>query len=140
GFEAWGFNANWSDSTKNVFEINAKDFISHNPLNPRFKKVTSNYFTGFRNSNPPINHFRIQENTSGNYFTVSLSSVFIAAEAVVWRNWLKDKYAEGNPFTVLYEQDSNVETLSQSLQDKLNNLRSFEDSNYVYTVLSNENN
>lgn len=51
-------------------------------------------------------------------------------------NWLKE-----NPINVVYElKTSKVETLSQSLQDKLNNLRSFEDSNYVYTVLPNEDN
>ena len=51
-------------------------------------------------------------------------------------NWLKE-----NPINVVYElKTSKVETLSQSLQDKLNNLRSFEESNYVYTVLPDENN
>lgn len=51
-------------------------------------------------------------------------------------NWLKE-----NPINVVYElKTSKVETLSQSLQDKLNNIRSFEDSNYVYTVLPNDDN
>ena len=140
GLEAWGLNATWSDSEKNVFEVNAQDFISHNPLNPRFKKVTSNYFTGFNSSNPPINHFRIQENKYGNYFTISLSSTFIDSDSTAWRNWLKDSHSAGVPLIVLYEQDANTEILPQTLQDKLNNLRSFEDSNYVYTVLPNEDN
>src|SRR5699024_5286532 len=43
--------------------------------------------------------------------------------------WFKD-----NPFTVLYEEEPTIEVLSMSIQDKLNNLSSFAESNYVYTV------
>ena len=56
-------------------------------------------------------------------------------------NWLQTQYDKGTPVViegVLVEP--NTELLSDELQDKLNNLRSFEDSNYVYTVLPNEDN
>ena len=50
------------------------------------------------------------------------------------------EWIENNPVTIVYElANPSIETLSQSLQDKLNNLRSSQDSNYVYTVLPNEN-
>lgn len=53
-----------------------------------------------------------------------------------WKNWLSE-----NPVTFQGQLATpTIETLDQELQDKLNNLRSFEDSNYVYTVLPNENN
>ena len=45
------------------------------------------------------------------------------------------KWLEVNPVKVLYVLNTSItETLSQPLQDKLNNIRSFEDSNYVYIV------
>ena len=56
-------------------------------------------------------------------------------------NWLQTQYDEGTPVViegVLVEP--NTELLSDELQDKLNNLRSFEESNYVYTVLPKEYN
>lgn len=44
-----------------------------------------------------------------------------------------------NPVSVVYQLANPViETLPQSLQDKLNNLSTFKDSNYVYTVLSDK--
>ena len=56
-------------------------------------------------------------------------------------NWLQTQYDEGTPVVIEgVFVEPNTEILSDELQDKLNNLRSFEDSNYVYTVLPNENN
>lgn len=46
-------------------------------------------------------------------------------------NWFRS-----NPTEVLYTPSApTIKTLDQELQDKLNNLRSFQDSNYVYTVI-----
>src|SRR5699024_131493 len=53
----------------------------------------------------------------------------------LFKEWLVDEYEKGTPLTIVYEKaESTIETLDQELQDKLNNLRSFQDSNYVYTV------
>ena len=60
----------------------------------------------------------------------------ISKRGTKFKKWVKD-----NPFTIVYELAiPSIETLPQSLQDKLNNLRSFQDSNYIYTVLPNEDN
>src|SRR5699024_5893332 len=46
---------------------------------------------------------------------------------------------QGTPVRVLYElRDYFTETLSQELQDKLNNIASFADSNYVYTIINDK--
>lgn len=53
-----------------------------------------------------------------------------------WKNWLSE-----NPVTFQGQLANPVmETLPQSLQDKLNNLRTFKDSNYLYTVLPDKSN
>ena len=50
------------------------------------------------------------------------------------------KWLETNPVEVLYVLSTpTIEILGQELQDKLNNLRSFQDSNYVYTLDGNTN-
>ena len=54
--------------------------------------------------------------------------------------FMKNQHDKGTPVTWVYQTQPRTETLSQSLQDKLNNLRSFQDSNYVYTSLPNEDN
>src|SRR5699024_6529946 len=47
-----------------------------------------------------------------------------------FKNWLGN-----NNTKVIYElANPTIETLDEELQDKLNNLRSFQDSNYVYTL------
>lgn len=51
---------------------------------------------------------------------------------------MSEQHAVGNPLTVQYHIESTVELLSQELQDKLNNLRSFENSNYVYAVINDK--
>ena len=57
------------------------------------------------------------------------------------KEWLDSEKTKGTPLTIQYSLRTPViETLDQELQDKLNNLRSFEDSNYVYTVIPNEDN
>ena len=54
--------------------------------------------------------------------------------------FMKNQHDKETPVTWVYQTQPRTETLSQSLQDKLNNLRSFQDSNYVYTSLPNEDN
>lgn len=55
-----------------------------------------------------------------------------------FKDWLKKEYDNGTPLTVVYELAiPTTETLDQEFQDKLNNLRSFQDSSYVYTVVEN---
>lgn len=74
------------------------------------------------------------------YFSDSLTgigesdSAGIATQKI--NNWLAL-----NPVGVVYQLANPVmETLPQSLQDKLNNLRTFKDSNYIYTVLPDKSN
>ena len=55
--------------------------------------------------------------------------------------YIRSEYLSETPITWLFQLATpSIETLSQPLQDKLNNLRSFEDSNYIYTVLPDGNN
>lgn len=58
---------------------------------------------------------------------------------VDFNQWLTEQNEKGNSINLVYEVEIPIiENLSQSDQDKLNNLRSFQDSNYVYTVLPNK--
>ena len=55
--------------------------------------------------------------------------------------WLEKKYESNKPVVGLFSLGTpTIETLNQELQNKLNNLRSFQDSNYVYTVHDKANN
>ena len=72
------------------------------------------------------------------YFPDSLTGISeldsgdIATQKI--NNWLAL-----NPVSVVYQLANPVmEALAQPLQDKLNNLRSFQDSNYVYTVINDK--
>ena len=55
----------------------------------------------------------------------------------LFRTWLSEQHAGGNPLTVRYHIEPTIEVLDRELQSKLNNLRSFENSNYVYVVDKN---
>lgn len=58
-----------------------------------------------------------------------------------FNNWLLSQESAGTPVTLeVQSRDVYVETLSQALQDKLNNLRTFKESNYIYTVLPDKSN
>ena len=75
-------------------------------------------------------HFRIPNDITG---VVPGDSVGTRSSKI--NAWLESEKNKGNPFTIQYiMRDPEIETLPQTLQDKLNNLRSFEDSNYVYIV------
>ena len=64
------------------------------------------------------------------------SSILATNDVDGFKNLLRDWYNSNNPLTITYIlRDFTIEALPQSLQDKLNNLRSFQDSNYVYTVV-----
>ena len=56
----------------------------------------------------------------------------------LFKAWLSEQHAGGNPLTVQYHIEPAVEVLDQELQDKLNNLRSFVDSNYVYAIINDK--
>lgn len=73
-----------------------------------------------------------------NYTDTSASIIFTdyPMSTTEWKNKLIN-----SPTTLLYEKKEQlIETLGQELQDKLNNLRTFKDSNYVYTVLPDKSN
>lgn len=81
---------------------------------------------GWLQTNPRL-RIRLQHSVIGT--TQSSVSAF--------KDWLKKEHDNGTPLTVVYElAEPTIEILDQELQDKLNNLRSFRDSNYVYTVLN----
>ena len=51
--------------------------------------------------------------------------------------WITSEYSKGTPLTVQYQLATpTYETLSQDLQDKLDNIPTFPNSNYVYTVVN----
>lgn len=55
------------------------------------------------------------------------------------KNWFEAQKTAGTPVTVQYALETpTTETLDQELQDKLNTLKSFQDSNYVYTISNND--
>ena len=55
------------------------------------------------------------------------------------RAWLEEEKSKGIPLKIQYELGTpTIETLAQELQDKLNNLRSFQGSNYLYTISNTE--
>lgn len=57
-----------------------------------------------------------------------------------YKNWFEAQKTAGTPVIVQYPLETpTIETLPQNLQDKLNNLRSFQDSNYVYTIVDKTN-
>ena len=78
-------------------------------------------------------------NTTGSmWLSVDKENIDTLEKAKIW---FGSESSKGTPVIVSYQLAvPTIETLSQSLQDNLNNLRSFEDSNYVYTVLPNEDN
>ena len=81
-------------------------------------------------------HFRIPNSLTG---VIPGDSIGTRSSKI--SDWLESEKNKGNPFTIQYiMRDPEIEILPQTLQDSLNNLRSFEDSNYVYTVLPNEDN
>ena len=56
-----------------------------------------------------------------------------------FKQWLSNTYTEGVPLTIVYELETpTIETLGQELQAKLNNLRSFQDSKYVYAIINDK--
>ena len=75
-------------------------------------------------------HFRIPNSVTG---VIPEDGVLTRSSKI--NDWLESEKNKGNPFTIQYiMRDPEIEILPQTLQYKLNNLRSFEDSNYVYTV------
>lgn len=96
---------------------------------------------------PTFTHYSDHTSVNNRYFMVenkvlgvdSSDSHSIRLNKI--NNWLSNESSKGTPVTLVYKSGKpHIEILDQALQDKLNNLRSFEDSNYVYTVLSNEDN
>lgn len=80
-------------------------------------------------------HFRIPNSLTG---VIPGDGVLTRSSKI--NDWLESEKNKGNPFTIQYiMRDPEIEILPQTLQDKLNNLRSFEDSNYVYTVEGSTN-
>ena len=56
-----------------------------------------------------------------------------------FKQWLSSIYTEGVPLTIVYEVETpTTEVLDQELQHRLNTLKSFKGSNYVYTVLPDD--
>lgn len=103
-----------------------------------FKKTESNNYNAddseintIHQLDPTRFSIRVSESTLGVTYDNTTRE-----KATAFRSWsntndVRVQYILGEPI---------IETLDQELQDKLNNLRSFEDSNYVYTVLPNEDN
>src|SRR5699024_10880535 len=96
-----------------------------------FNKITSGYSDDV--------HIRVKS-FDGQGFIPSLfflKGTFSSTTEV--KKWLKSEKESGRPVTLLYVKNNpTIETLDQELQDKLNNLRSFQDSNYVYTIIKDK--
>lgn len=59
--------------------------------------------------------------------------------AIKFNEWIKEQYTNGTPLTIQYQLATpTYETLSQELQTKLDNIPTFPEHNYVYTV-TNDN-
>ena len=56
------------------------------------------------------------------------------------KSWILNESTKGTPVVLQFRlENPTIETLDQNFQDKLNNLRSFHGSNYVYTVQNKDN-
>src|SRR5699024_2938119 len=60
------------------------------------------------------------------------STAFTKAEEI--KGYMKANHDKGTPVTWVYQVEPTIETLSDDLQTKLNNIASFSKGNYVYTL------
>ena len=119
------------------------NYETHNPLvkskqaRPRFIK-TNNYI--------PLVSDRFKTTPAGTWDVDEIgimsndgTQVYGEPSLRIPINAVPATYFNANKTKLLYGRETPiVETLPQSLQDKLNNLRSFQDSNYIYTIINDE--
>lgn len=132
GSESWVManNSTYSDTVSRfnlMGSIDAKDSPSdtHTPL------IISNMF------NPGQLNFSIR---TKNGITQDLfgKNIYVFTDKASSLSEFKAFLSNSN-LEIIYEKaNQTIETLDQELQDKLNNLRSFQGSNYVYTVINDK--
>lgn len=130
GTENWTAGSVSTDTTKDGYEF------SYGAINARdLDETLSNQFKATKLSNPPIGHLRLDTNLGSGWFTFATQKGLFTSVADMKTHLSK------NNLIVLYRLlTPTIETLSAEQQTKLNNIQSFKESNYVYTVANVEPN
>ena len=127
GTEYWNVNDRGGVDTFSAFRT-IPSIKSGLRVGDHFDKHIVSHFTN-KQVYQTSNEASMINNSKALYIRIN-SSKLPSADLNGFKSWLSQ-----NNITVLYVADEKIETLSQSLQDKLNNLRTFKESNYIYTVL-----
>ncbi|MDN6626278.1 MAG: tail fiber domain-containing protein, partial [Pisciglobus halotolerans] len=131
GSEGWRFRTNdagtFVDHNWYQLDIENDNYIDGKGTSSHFKKITTNY--------NDEEHIRIYGSTVLMWFGVFLKKEKVP-DLAVFKKWLASENKKGSPLTVNFlHATPKIETLSQEFQDKLNNIATFKDDNYVYTAL-----
>ena len=133
GSESWGPMTNLNDNDFLGFH-----FYTEVNRTGSYTSVMSSHFTQGTGDIAPVNRFSEERNLMGIQVVGGQTKVIINSNILPskdidgFRNWLKN-----NNVRIQYiKSNFSIETLDQEIQDKLNNLRSFQDSNYVYTIIN----
>ena len=129
----WGYadNSNYSSSVIRFNYRNADIKPSLDKLPDSYSNRFPNF--GYQKSLNDNEEIRIH-GTDNQIMMFILESRLSTSDVSGLLDWFKS-----NPTLVLYcKTNPLIETLPQNLQDKLNNLRSLQDSNYVYTIINDK--
>ena len=143
GFEtSWIYAPTLSSNLKDVFEMTSSIYIpKYIGRANSFLRISCSHFNEFLSANPPINNMRLQSGDAtinGTWLTVGINNLSFGGDVTKFKDWLKSEFNKGTPVTIQYEKTPTYETLSQELQTKLDNIPTFPEHNYVYTV-ANDN-
>ena len=143
GFEtSWIYAPTLSSNLKDVFEMTSSIYIpKYIGRANSFLRISCSHFNEFLSANPPINNMRLQSGDAtinGTWLTVGINNLSFGGDVTKFKDWLKSEFNKGTPVTIQYEKTPTYEILSQELQTKLDNIPTFPEHNYVYTV-ANDN-
>lgn len=134
GARGWYYHGIYSNSDKDTYEVGEDEISAVGGTPP-----LTNMFVGSPLNDAPIGTISI----GGAYTTFSVPRGYIEDTSPLSHGQVSSKAIEfisNNNIIAHYElTNPTTETLDQELQDKLNNLRSFQGSNYVYTVQNTDN-
>lgn len=135
GSESWTYLYTQSDSSKDVYEISN---LNPRSMNYRVSYPMSNMFSTSSSPPPLLGQLK----ASSIYLSFGFPKDYIEDTSSMTANQIsvnaKDFFRNNSVVCQYALETPTIETLDEELQDKLNNLRSFQDSNYVYILLRNE--
>lgn len=126
---------------------NTQTYVAYMGSNP-FIKTFIDFTSNVAKNNIKTNRFLVTNSTSGDIEFMTAYSV--GDNKWIWfninRSRLSQQTVEGfkvwlsqNSTNILYNKKPTIEILSQADQDKLNNIASYKDSNYLYTIVDKTN-